>query len=248
MRGLGALLRRVLKHAGLENIRVHALRRTVGSWLAQSGRSLHLIGDVLNHRDPKPRRAMLVSEQMMLNCTGSSAFYSARALVSRNQFLPTSAQSCDACLPTSRVMVCRCCVCSIVTGWSMKSRAMPVRRSWRSCGTWIVEWLPSVAAWALARLAMSTCARTGATSSQRQCPTSASCLQRSKPLDAFADGRIHRCEISHIRCLSGGIGSIARKLFDCGMYTLGRATGHKYPRAMPAERTSDVQVDTACSA
>ena len=73
-------------------------------------------------------------------------------------------------------------------------------------------------------------------------------VQRSKPLDAFADGRIHRCEISHIRYLSGGIGSIARKLFDCGMYTLGRATGHKYPRAMPAERTSDVQVDTACSA
>ncbi len=53
MRGLGTPLRRVLKRAGLENIRVHDLRRTVGSWLAQSGKSLHLIGDVLNHRDPK---------------------------------------------------------------------------------------------------------------------------------------------------------------------------------------------------
>jgi integrase len=53
MRGLGAPLRRVLKRAGLVNIRVHDLRRTVGSWLAQSGKSLHLIGDVLNHRDPK---------------------------------------------------------------------------------------------------------------------------------------------------------------------------------------------------
>jgi integrase len=51
--GLGDALRRVLKRAGLENIRVHDLRRTVGSWLAQSGKSLHLIGDVLNHRDPK---------------------------------------------------------------------------------------------------------------------------------------------------------------------------------------------------
>jgi integrase len=51
--GLGTPLRRVLKRAGLENIRIHDLRRTVGSWLAQSGKSLHLIGDVLNHRDPK---------------------------------------------------------------------------------------------------------------------------------------------------------------------------------------------------
>ena len=51
--GLGEALRRVRKRAGLENIRVHDLRRTVGSCLAQDGRSLHLIGDVLNHRDPK---------------------------------------------------------------------------------------------------------------------------------------------------------------------------------------------------
>jgi hypothetical protein len=53
MRGLGAALRRLLKRARLENIRIHDLRRTVGSWLAQTGKSLHLIGDVLNHRDPK---------------------------------------------------------------------------------------------------------------------------------------------------------------------------------------------------
>ncbi len=51
--GLGEALRRVCKRAELENVRVHDLRRTVGSWLAQDGRSLHLIGDVLNHRDPK---------------------------------------------------------------------------------------------------------------------------------------------------------------------------------------------------
>lgn len=49
--GLGEPLGRVLARAGLQNIRVHDLRRTVGSWLAQSGVSLHLIGDVLNHRD-----------------------------------------------------------------------------------------------------------------------------------------------------------------------------------------------------
>jgi hypothetical protein len=50
---LGAPLKRVTTRAGLPNIRVHDLRRTVGSWLAQSGVSLHLIGDILNHRDLK---------------------------------------------------------------------------------------------------------------------------------------------------------------------------------------------------
>ncbi|MGB6452257.1 MAG: site-specific integrase [Steroidobacteraceae bacterium] len=50
---LGEPLRRILRRAELENIRVHDLRRTVGSWLAQAGKSLHLIGEVLNHRDPK---------------------------------------------------------------------------------------------------------------------------------------------------------------------------------------------------
>jgi hypothetical protein len=51
LKGLRATLQRIKKRAGLENIRVHDLRRTVGSWLAQSGTSLHLIGDVLNHLD-----------------------------------------------------------------------------------------------------------------------------------------------------------------------------------------------------
>jgi hypothetical protein len=50
---LGPILRRVVTRAGSHNIRVHDLRRTVGSWLAQSGVSLHLIGDILNHRDLK---------------------------------------------------------------------------------------------------------------------------------------------------------------------------------------------------
>jgi integrase len=40
---------RVRKAAGTEDVRLHDLRRTVGSWLAQSGSSLHLIGRVLNH-------------------------------------------------------------------------------------------------------------------------------------------------------------------------------------------------------
>lgn len=52
-RELGPVLRRILRRAVIENLRVHDLRRTVGSWLAQGGTTLHLIGDVLNHLDPK---------------------------------------------------------------------------------------------------------------------------------------------------------------------------------------------------
>lgn len=40
---------RVRLAAGVADVRLHDLRRTVGSWLAQSGNSLHLIGRVLNH-------------------------------------------------------------------------------------------------------------------------------------------------------------------------------------------------------
>lgn len=44
---------RVRKAAGVGDVRLHDLRRTVGSWLAQAGNSLPLIGRVLNHTDPK---------------------------------------------------------------------------------------------------------------------------------------------------------------------------------------------------
>jgi integrase len=42
---------RIRLTAGIHDVRFHDLRRTVGSWLAGSGESLHLIGKVLNHRD-----------------------------------------------------------------------------------------------------------------------------------------------------------------------------------------------------
>jgi integrase len=40
---------RVRTAAGVADVRLHDLRRTVGSWLVQSGASLHLVGRVLNH-------------------------------------------------------------------------------------------------------------------------------------------------------------------------------------------------------
>jgi len=44
--------RRIRIEAEVPDVRLHDLRRTVGSWLAQSGNSLHLIGRVLNHQTP----------------------------------------------------------------------------------------------------------------------------------------------------------------------------------------------------
>ncbi len=43
---------RIRTAAKLQDVRIHDLRRTVGSWLAGSGASLPLIGKVLNHSQP----------------------------------------------------------------------------------------------------------------------------------------------------------------------------------------------------
>ena len=44
---------RVRGTAGLNDLRIHDLRRTVGSWLMRDGASLHLVGTALNHKDHK---------------------------------------------------------------------------------------------------------------------------------------------------------------------------------------------------
>jgi len=43
---------RIRVKAGIADVRIHDLRRTFGAWLAASGESLALIGQVLNHRSP----------------------------------------------------------------------------------------------------------------------------------------------------------------------------------------------------
>ncbi len=43
--------KRILKRAGIENLRIHDLRRTLGSWQAITGASLPVIGKSLNHRN-----------------------------------------------------------------------------------------------------------------------------------------------------------------------------------------------------
>ncbi len=44
---------RIQEGAELSDVRIHDLRRTLGSWLVASGVSLALIGKVLNHSEPK---------------------------------------------------------------------------------------------------------------------------------------------------------------------------------------------------
>ena len=45
--------RRLLKRAGLKNLRIHDLRRSLGSWQALGGTSLHIIGKSLGHMRPE---------------------------------------------------------------------------------------------------------------------------------------------------------------------------------------------------
>jgi integrase len=43
--------KRILKRAGIDNLRIHDLRRTLGSWQAKTGASLAIIGKSLNHKN-----------------------------------------------------------------------------------------------------------------------------------------------------------------------------------------------------
>lgn len=43
---------RILKTAGIAELRIHDLRRTLGSWQARTGASLTIIGKSLNHKSP----------------------------------------------------------------------------------------------------------------------------------------------------------------------------------------------------
>jgi integrase len=56
---LDAMWRRIRIRTGFHDLRIHDLRRTVGSWLVRDGASLHLVGAVLNHKDQKTTAATL---------------------------------------------------------------------------------------------------------------------------------------------------------------------------------------------
>lgn len=44
--------RRILDRAGIDDLRIHDLRRTLGSWQAKTGASLVIVGKSLNHKSP----------------------------------------------------------------------------------------------------------------------------------------------------------------------------------------------------
>lgn len=53
LKSLRYTLLRIRASAQMPDIRIHDIRRTVGSWLVQGGETLHLVGQVLNHQDTK---------------------------------------------------------------------------------------------------------------------------------------------------------------------------------------------------
>jgi integrase len=46
----------VLKVSGIKDLRIHDLRRTLGSWMAEGGTSLHIIGQTLGHKSLQSTR------------------------------------------------------------------------------------------------------------------------------------------------------------------------------------------------
>ncbi len=74
---------RIKKQADLEDVRIHDLRRTLGSWMAGAGESLVMIGKILNHSTPSVtqvyarlaldpvRQALEANSQRMLAVAGN---------------------------------------------------------------------------------------------------------------------------------------------------------------------------------
>jgi integrase len=48
-----AAWKRMVTRSGIENIRPHDLRRSLGSWMANTGASMVIIGGALGHKDQK---------------------------------------------------------------------------------------------------------------------------------------------------------------------------------------------------
>jgi hypothetical protein len=84
-RGTKKAWQRIRDRANTKDVRIHDLRRTVGSWLAASGYGLPMIGRVLNHSQPSAtavyarldlepvRRALEANAQTMLEVERGAA-------------------------------------------------------------------------------------------------------------------------------------------------------------------------------
>lgn len=83
---------RILERAGIENLRIHDLRRTLGSWQARTGASLVIVGKSLGHKSPQ---ATAVYSRLDLDPvrrsveTATSAMLEAAGVKKTAQPLPT---------------------------------------------------------------------------------------------------------------------------------------------------------------
>lgn len=78
---------RILKHAELENLRIHDLRRTLGSWQAKTGASLTIIGKSLNH---KTHQATAIYARLDLDPVRQSVNTATSAMMAAGGLKPTA--------------------------------------------------------------------------------------------------------------------------------------------------------------
>ena len=84
--------RRILNRAGLDNLRLHDLRRTLGSWQAAGGASLPVIGASLGHRDA---RATQVYARLTLDPVRKSVERATAAMYEAGGVLDVSSQPAE---------------------------------------------------------------------------------------------------------------------------------------------------------
>lgn len=82
---------RILERAGIADLRIHDLRRTLGSWQAKTGASLAIIGKSLNHKNQSTTaiyaRLDLDPVRQSVN-TATSAMMAAAGLKQTAEVLP----------------------------------------------------------------------------------------------------------------------------------------------------------------
>lgn len=77
--------RRILKRAGLKNLRIHDLRRSLGSWMADTGASIPTIGKALHHQS---QQTTAIYARMSLDPVRLAKTKAINALISAGELVP----------------------------------------------------------------------------------------------------------------------------------------------------------------
>ena len=83
---------RVLKRSGIDNLRPHDLRRSLGSWQAIQGASLPIVGASLGHRDPK---ATAIYARLQLDPVRTSVNDAVQAMTTAGKYLTIDQEATD---------------------------------------------------------------------------------------------------------------------------------------------------------